>query len=115
MDSSTWPALKEHFARVFRTRTRDEWCQILEGSDACFAPVLDMDEVATHPHNAARQAFVEVDGLTQPAPVPRFSETPGGIHRPPPKPGQHTNEVLAEWAGLGDQDISALRRLRAVG
>jgi alpha-methylacyl-CoA racemase len=115
MDSSTWPALKEHFARVFRTRTRDEWCEILEGSDACFAPVLGLEEVAAHPHNAARHAFVEVDGLAQPAPAPRFSETPGGIHRPPPKPGQHTNEILADWAGLSDEDISALRRLGAVG
>jgi alpha-methylacyl-CoA racemase len=115
MDSSTWPALKDHFARVFRTRTRDEWCQVLEGSDACFAPVLDLDEVAAHPHNSDRQAFVEVDGLAQPAPAPRFSATPGGVHRPPPKPGQHTDEILAEWAGLSAQNISALRRLGAVG
>jgi alpha-methylacyl-CoA racemase len=115
MDSSTWPALKEHFARVFRTRTRDEWCEILEGSDACFAPVLDLGEVPTHPHNVARQAFLEMDGLVQPAPAPRFSETPGGIHRSSPKPGQHTDEILREWAGLSDQDISALRRVGAVG
>jgi len=115
MDPSTWPALKEHFARVFRTRTRDEWCQIFEGSDACFAPVLNLVEAAGHPHNTARRAFIQVEGVDQPAPAPRFSVTPGGVHRAPPKPGQHTDEILAEWGGFSDGEISALRRLGAVG
>jgi alpha-methylacyl-CoA racemase len=115
MDSSTWPALKEHFARVFKARTRDEWCEVFEGSDACFAPVLDLAEATAHPHGVARQAFVEVDGVEQPAPAPRLSLTPGQVHRPPPNPGQHTDEILADWVGLSDPDISALRRLGAVG
>ncbi len=115
MDSGTWPALKEHFARVFRTRTRDEWCEVFEGSDGCFAPVLELAEAAAHPHNVARHAFVEIDGVGQPAPAPRLSVTPGQVHRPPPKPGQHTEEILAEWGGLSKQEVSALRRLGAVG
>jgi alpha-methylacyl-CoA racemase len=75
MDASAWPALKEKLADVFATRTRDAWCALLEGSDACFAPVLDWDEAPRHPHNVARATFVAVDGVTQPAPAPRFSRT----------------------------------------
>jgi alpha-methylacyl-CoA racemase len=76
-DRDGWPALKDKFAALFATRTRDAWCALLEGTDACFAPVLDMDEAPRHPHNAARATFVDVDGVTQPAPAPRFSRTPG--------------------------------------
>lgn len=97
MDRSQWPALSEQVAAVFRTRTRDEWCALMEGTDVCFAPVLSWDEAPSHPHNAARQTFVEVQGVTQPAPAPRFSATPGAIRAVAPKPGQHSDEILADW------------------
>jgi len=77
MDRSQWPALKERMAGIFRQKTRDEWCALMEGTDVCFAPVLTMDEAPLHPHNQARGTFVEVDGVVQPAPSPRFSRTPG--------------------------------------
>ncbi len=76
MDPRVWPMLKVRLADVFQTRTRDEWCAVLEGTDACFAPVLDWEEAPAHPHNLARRAFVDVDGVTQPSPAPRFSRTP---------------------------------------
>jgi alpha-methylacyl-CoA racemase len=76
MDRAHWPLMKLRLADAFRTRTRDEWCALLEGTDACFAPVLDWDEAPRHPHNVARATFVQVDGVVQPAPAPRFSRTP---------------------------------------
>jgi alpha-methylacyl-CoA racemase len=75
-DQSTWPAAKKRLAEVFRTKTRDEWCALLEGTSTCFAPVLSMDEAPTHPHHVVRHTFVEIDGVVQPAPAPRFSRTP---------------------------------------
>lgn len=95
-DRDDWPALKDKFAALFATRTRDAWCALLEGTDACFAPVLDMDEAPRHPHNAARATFVDVDGVTQPAPAPRFSRTPGAA-RPVAAPGQDGAAILADW------------------
>jgi len=108
-----WPAMRERLAAIFRTKTRSEWCEIMEGGDACFAPVLRMDEARAHPHNLARETFVEVAGVSQPAPAPRFSDTPGQIRRPPPHPGQHTDEALADW-GLAAADIAALRQAGAI-
>lgn len=96
-EPSEWPALKAKLADVFKTRSRDEWVECLEGTDACFAPVLDNDEVPHHRHNAARAAFVERDGFWQPNPAPRFSRTPGAIKSSPSSPGEHTEEILAEW------------------
>jgi alpha-methylacyl-CoA racemase len=104
-----WPRLKEQFAALFRTRTRDEWCALLEGSDACFAPVLDMGEAPAHPHNRARGAFIEVEGVTQPAPAPRFSRTAPGPVTPPPAPGQDGEAILADWA-LTPEAIDAFRK-----
>jgi alpha-methylacyl-CoA racemase len=115
MDTATWPELKARFAEVFRTRTRAEWCQAFEGRDACFAPVLDLAEVDGNPHSADRHSYVEVGGVVQPAPAPRFSVTPGGVRLPPPGPGEHTDEVLCEWAGLTVSDVADLRRSGAVG
>ena len=92
-----WPASKARLAALFRTRTRDEWCTILEGTDACFAPVLGMDEAHRHPHNAARDTFVERDGIVQPNAAPRFGRTPSEIRCSPPVPGSGTRSVLAEW------------------
>jgi alpha-methylacyl-CoA racemase len=95
MDRDAWPLLKLRLAEVFRTRTRDEWCQLLEGCDACFAPVLDWDEAPQHPHNQARQTFCELDGVLQPAPAPRFTRTPPGA--PASSATASTDEVLARW------------------
>ena len=102
-----WPASKARLAALFRTRTRDEWCEILEGSDACFAPVLAMDEAHRHSHNAARGTFVERDGVVQPNAAPRFSRTPGEIRCSPPAPGSGTRSVLADW-GFGAAEIDDL-------
>jgi alpha-methylacyl-CoA racemase len=111
MDRAAWPDLKERFAAIFRTKTRDEWCDLMEHTDVCFAPVLTMDEAPEHPHIAQRGTFTTVAGVVQPAPAPRFSRTPGGIDRPPPHAGQHTDETLADW-GL---DAGRIAELRAAG
>ena len=111
MDRSKWDGLREKLATVIATKTQAEWCAIMDGTDVCFAPILNMDEAPRHPHNAARKTFVEIDGVTQPAPAPRFSATPGAIQGPPPAIGAHTAEVLSEW-GLSD---SLLKELEAAG
>jgi alpha-methylacyl-CoA racemase len=113
MDRSQWPALKERVAEVFRTKTRDEWCALMEGTDVCFAPVLSMGEAPAHPHNRQRETFVEVAGIPQPAPAPRFSRTPGGIGAPPPHAGQHTDGTLAEW-GFAADEREKLRQAGAI-
>jgi alpha-methylacyl-CoA racemase len=97
MDRTAWPALSEKIAAVVRSKSREEWRAMLEGSDACFAPVLSLAEAPAHPHNAARGAFIELDGVAQPNAAPRFSRTPGAIQGPPAKPGAHEDEVLADW------------------
>ncbi|SES91145.1 MULTISPECIES: CaiB/BaiF CoA transferase family protein [Marinobacter] len=107
MDPRRWPMLKLKLADVFRTRTRDEWCEILEGTDACFAPVLDWDEAPLHPHNKARNTFVESGGYTQPAPAPRFSRTPSDTPAAPTAPVENPADVLSSW-GLPDDLIRAL-------
>jgi len=113
MDQAAWPQMKERFARIFATRTRDEWCRVFEGSDACFAPVLGMGEAHEHPHNALRQTFVEIHGARQPRPAPRFSRTEATIERPPAAVGSHSDEILAE-AGFSDAEIAVLREGGAV-
>jgi alpha-methylacyl-CoA racemase len=114
MDRTKWDELKDDLAEVFATKTRDEWCELMEGTDVCFAPVLTMAEAADHPHNVHRGTFVEVAGHTQPAPSPRFSRTPGEIRRPPAHAGQHSDEVLREWLGLDDAGIATRRDSGAV-
>jgi alpha-methylacyl-CoA racemase len=113
MDQSQWPAMKDKVAAIFKTKSRDEWCALMEHTDVCFAPVLSIPEAVAHPHNQARQTFVEVAGITQPAPAPRFSRTPGSIDRPPAHAGQHTDEALAAW-GIPQSDIAKLRETGAV-
>jgi alpha-methylacyl-CoA racemase len=108
MDKAQWPALKEQIAKLFKSKTRDEWCALLEGTDVCFAPVLSLLEAPEHPHNRARGTFVEIDGAVQPRPAPRFSRTDPEISRPPARPGQHTAEALAEW-GIPAARITSLR------
>ena len=113
MDRKNWHVVKERLAEVFKTKTRDEWCEIMEGTDVCFAPVLNLDEAPEHPHNKARGSFVDVGGVTQPGPAPRFSRTPGAVQRPPAEPGEHTTEALADW-GFSADDIEALQAAGAV-
>jgi alpha-methylacyl-CoA racemase len=111
MDRDGWPTLRARFTEVFKAKTRDEWCEIMEGGDACFAPVLTMTEASQHPHIRARGTVVEHDGVLQPAPAPRFSRTKPVIERPPAKPGEHTDEVLADWGFTGDE----IKKLRDAG
>jgi alpha-methylacyl-CoA racemase len=113
MDRDAWPAMKERFATIFAGRTRAEWEAVFEGTDACAAPVLTPGEAPDHPHNRFRGTFTEVAGVVQPAPAPRFGATPGSIRRPPPHPGQHADEALADW-GLDDREISTLRSAGAI-
>jgi alpha-methylacyl-CoA racemase len=108
LDPARWPQYKARLAAVFATRTRDEWCAVLEGSDACFAPVLDWDEAPRHPHNRARGTFVEVDGVVQPAPAPRFSRTPSPAPTAPRPPGSDSDAVLRDW-GIAPERIARLR------
>ena len=109
MDRANWPALRERFAAIFATRTRDDWCALLEGSDACFAPVLHVSEAPQHPHAQARQAFVMNDGVRQPAPAPRFDRTPSAVQGPTiARPGQHGDAVLRD-SGFSDAEVAALR------
>ncbi|HEY5859037.1 MAG TPA: CaiB/BaiF CoA-transferase family protein [Actinomycetota bacterium] len=102
MDKDLWPHLKSRLIRVFEEKTRDEWCAIMEHTDVCFAPVLTMSEAAAHPHNVDRGTFIEVGGVVQPAPAPRFSRTTAEVSRPPAHAGQHTREVLADWGVAPD-------------
>jgi len=113
LDRKSWPAMKERIAKLFRTKTRDEWCRIMEGSDVCFAPVLSMEEAPRHPHNRQRGTFVEENGVIQPAPAPRFSRTPSAIQRPPARPGEHTEEALRDW-GFSASDLERLRACGAI-
>ena len=108
MNRAEWPALTEKLAAVIAGKTRDQWCAIMEGTDICFAPVLDLDEAPKHPHNAARETFVEIDGVVQPAPAPRFSATPGKVQSGPPVIGGDTESALAEW-GFSASEIDALK------
>jgi alpha-methylacyl-CoA racemase len=113
MDRTSWPAFKERLTRIFKSKTRDEWCKIMEGSDVCFAPVLSMEEAPKHAHNRHRGTFVEVEGVVQPGPAPRFSRTPGQVQRPPASPGEHTEEALGDW-GFSDADLEKLRAQGAI-
>ena len=107
-DRARWPELSARLADIFRTGTRAHWCSELEGTDACFAPVLTLSEAAAHPHNVARGTYREAFGTSQPAPAPRFSRTPGAVSRPPRPIGADTTEVLEEW-GFGAGEIARLR------
>jgi alpha-methylacyl-CoA racemase len=114
LDRDGWPQLRERLAALFRTRTRDEWCELLAGTDACVAPVLGLGEAPAHVHNRARGTFVEVGGVVQPAPAPRFSRTPPDPPRPPARPGAHTDQALADW-GVAPDEVARLRAAGAVG
>jgi alpha-methylacyl-CoA racemase len=113
MKRSSWVSSKQRLKAIFESKTRDEWCAIMEGSDVCFAPVLSMSEAPQHPHIKARNTFVEIAGRTQPAPAPRFGRSKTAISGPPPHAGQHTAEALADW-GFGSEEIAKLREVGAI-
>jgi len=113
MDRNQWPAFKETLTEIFRSKTRDEWCDIMLGKDICFAPVLSLAEAVKYPHNVERETFVEMDGVVHPAPAPRFSRTEPEIQGPPPAPGEHTEAVLAEW-GFSSEELDALKTAEAI-
>ena len=113
MDRTQWPSLHEKLAAAIAGKTRDEWCEIMAGTDVCFGPVLSLDEAPRHAHNVARQTFVEIDGVIQPAPAPRFSATPGAIAGPPPAIGAHNRTALESW-GFSAGDIGALEGAGAI-
>jgi alpha-methylacyl-CoA racemase len=107
MDACTWPEKRERLEAVFKTKTRDEWDNIMATSDVCYAPVLNFEEAIAHPHNVARNSFIDVAGVTQPAPAPVFSRTKSEVTRPPAQEGEHTKEVLSDW-GFSETEIAEL-------
>lgn len=113
-DRAGWEQLRSRLEAVFAERTLAEWQDLLEGTDVCFAPVLSVDQAATHPHNAHRSTFIEVAGVRQPAPAPRFSRTPAGPPDPPVAAGAHTDELLF-GLGIAPEEVAALRRRGVVG
>jgi alpha-methylacyl-CoA racemase len=113
MDRGQWDSLREKLGLVIAQKTQAEWSEIMGATDVCFAPVLDLDEAPKHPHNVARQTFVKLGGVVQPAPAPRFSVTPGAIQGPPPATGAHDREALGDW-GFSSADIDALQAAGAL-
>lgn len=113
MSREDWPELQTKLAAVIATKTQKDWCDLMEATDVCFAPVLDLDEAPRHAHNVARQTFVEIGGVVQPAPAPRFSATPGAIQGPPPAIGSSTEQALSDW-GFAASEIEALKANGAV-
>ena len=113
MSRDSWPGQKEAIKRIILDKTRDEWCELMEGTDVCFAPVLDMSEAPKHPHNVERKTFIDLEGVTQPAPAPRFSRTEPEVVSSPSVVGEHTDEVLTS-IGFSDEDINTLKTSGAV-
>ena len=109
MDMQNWQTLKEKLAAVFKTKTRDEWCQLMENTDICFAPVLSMAEAKDHPHMKARNTIIDFNGFPQPAPAPRFSRTSPEIQGPPPEIGEHSEAILKDW-GFNETEITDLKK-----
>ena len=107
MKRDTWQEKKESIKEIFLNKSRDEWCELMEGTDVCFAPVLDMTEAPLHPHNKARETFIEMEGVTQPAPAPRFSRTKSKIQGPSAINGQHNDTALIDW-GISEEKIKKL-------
>jgi alpha-methylacyl-CoA racemase len=112
-DQAGWPLMKQRFAEIFKTRTQGEWVALAAGTQSCIVPVLSLAEAPGHDHIRQRGSFVEVDGVLQPAPAPRFSRTPGAIQNPPPHPGQDGDAVLGDW-GFSAQEQQAMRAAGAV-
>lgn len=112
-DQQAWPSLREKLIALFKTETREHWCKLMEGSDVCFAPILDLSEAPNHPHNKARDTYVNFDGVTQPAPAPRFSRTQSEIQSSAAMVGEHTEQILADW-GYSESEIEQLRTSKAI-
>jgi len=108
-DRARWPQMKEIFARTFRTKTRDEWCRVFDGSDACFAPVLSWSEAREHPQSVSRKSYLSIGKVEQPSPAPRFSRTPGAVRRAPPERGEGGLQALKDW-GFAARDIDGLKQ-----
>jgi alpha-methylacyl-CoA racemase len=108
LDRKGWPALRKTFSAKFKEKTREEWCAVFDGSDACFAPVLTFSEARADPHNVARKTFTNDGKVDQPSPAPRFSRTPGEIRRPPPERGQGGGGALRDW-GFSENEIASLK------
>jgi len=114
MDQSQWPRMRKMFAEIFESKTSAQWCELMEGSDACFAPVLNFDEAPHHAHNTERGSFIELDGVIQPGPAPRFSRTMAEVSRPPPDLGMDTESALEDW-GIEGARIGQLVADEVVG
>jgi|TARA_B110000971_G_scaffold94502_1_gene97166 alpha-methylacyl-CoA racemase len=112
-DQSQWPELRNKLTDLFKTKTQTAWCDLMEGTDVCFAPVLNLKEAPAHPHNQARETFIDIDGVTQPAPAPRFSRTQGQVQSPAAIAGEHTESILQDW-GFSESDIGALKAAEAI-
>jgi alpha-methylacyl-CoA racemase len=112
-NAAQWPQMKEKLAAVFKQKSQAQWCEIMEGTDVCFAPVLSFLDAPAHPANVARETYIEVDGLTQPAPAPRFSRTPSSVAHAGPQMGQDTDTVLAAM-GFGESEIADLKQTGAI-
>jgi alpha-methylacyl-CoA racemase len=112
-DRAHWPEMQQRLARIFKQKTRAEWTEIMEQTDTCFAPVLRMSEALTHPHNLHRESFVEIDGIQQPAPAPRFLGTPTRVQHPPVRIGEHTDAILKDW-GFTTAEVTELHQSGAV-
>ena len=112
-DQAGWPILREKLTKIFKTKSRAEWCKILEGTDVCFAPVLNLKEAPDHPHNKSRNTYVDFEGVIQPAPAPRFSRTQGEIQSAAAIAGEHTEQVLADW-GYSAKEIEELKEVNAI-
>ena len=113
MDRTNWGQAKKRIKEKILSKSREEWVQLMEGSDVCFAPVLSIDEAIQHPHNRERETFVEISGVMQPAPAPRFSRTPSEISSPPPHPGQQTDQILSQQ-GFSKEEIDSLKENKVV-
>jgi len=113
MDRTQWDNLKVRLSKIFKTRTRSQWCEIMEGTDICFAPVLSMEDAPDHAHLQHRKTFQEAFGIVQPSPAPRFSRTAPEISRAPAATGEHTDEALADW-GFEQSEIATLREQGAI-
>ena len=113
MNSKNWPGLVKKLADVFKTKTHDEWCRLMEGTDICFAPVLSMEEAMNHPHLKARNTLVNYHGIPQPAPAPRFSRTKPEIQSPPPSIGEHNETAFKDW-GFSEAGVTALKAAEVI-
>ncbi len=113
LNEEAWAEKREKLVEIFKTKTQQQWCELMEGTDICFAPVLNLAEAPDHPHNKARNTFVDFEGVTQPAPAPRFSRTQSEIQRSAAMVGEHTEEVLSDW-GYNPEEIEQLIAANAV-